>query len=81
MSSEYSQSISLYTTRSLICFSLSFLLLLIYFSLEKPDYVINTEKDNELSSRLVIIYSLIFSSSIALIFMTIDVVYHYYLHQ
>lgn len=81
MLSEQSQSISLYTTRSLVCFTLSFLLLVLYLSFSKPDYVINTEKDNELSARLVVIYSLLFSSSIALIFMTIDVIYHYYLHQ
>jgi hypothetical protein len=51
----------------------------------KPDYVKNTsfnsENGDELSIRLIIIYSLLFSSAIALGFMAVDVIYHYYLHQ
>jgi len=88
MISGQTQSLSLYTTRSLISFVLSFLILLLYFSLMKPDYVKNTSSEasfpkgkDELSIRLIIIYALLFSSAIALGFMAVDVIYHYYLHQ
>lgn len=69
---------SLYVTRSLICFILSFIILVIYFGLEKPDSVLDKSKNNLISIRLVLIYSLLFSSAIALGFMFLDILYNYY---
>lgn len=74
-------SISLYATRSLICFILSFLILIIYFSLLKPEYILDKNKYDRISIRLILIYSLLFSSAIALGFMFLDIVYNYYFNQ
>ncbi len=74
--------LSTYATRSLICFVSTFLLLIIYFSLSKPDYIMDTNNNNNnnntISIRLLLIYSLLYSSAASLGFMFIDVVYHYY---
>ncbi len=73
--------LSTYAIRSLICFVSIFLLLIIYFSLSKPDYIKEYNKDgtnSTISVRLLIIYSLLYSSGISLVFMAIDVLYHYY---
>lgn len=71
---------SLYATRSLICFIVSFIILIIYFTLVKPDTIIDKSKDNRISIRLILIYSLLFSSAIALGFMFLDISYNYYLN-
>ena len=66
------------SVRSLLIFTISFSLLVLYFCISKPLYV--KEKDTkEISFRLLILYSLLFSSGLSLIIMTIDVLYHYYL--
>lgn len=75
--------LSIYATRSLMCFVTSFLALILYFSLSKPDYVLEEKykdkvNDKVISIRLILIYSLLYSSGLALVFMAIDIGYHQY---
>lgn len=73
--------LSLYAARSLICFILSFLLIIIYFSLLKPEYILDKTKYDTISIKLILIYSLLFSTAIASGFMFLDIVYNYYFNE
>lgn len=73
--------ISKTTMYSMISFLLSFFCLFLYYSLKKPDYVldkdkdIDIKKDSKISYRLLFVYSLLFSSSIALFVFMIHALY------
>ena len=75
--------LSIYAIRSLIYFVSSFLILILYFSLSKPDYVLEEKYkdkvDNKvISIRLLLVYSFLYSIGLALGFIAIDMAYHYY---
>lgn len=59
-------------------FLLSFILLLSYYITLKPKYVLDKNDDNKFSIRLSLIYSLLFSSSLSLFFIAVDIVKQYY---
>jgi hypothetical protein len=69
---------TLYTRVSTISFFLLFLLFIVYYITYKPDYIKNDYNQN-LNNRLIIIYSLLFSSSLSLftVFITIIIKYYY----
>ena len=59
---------------------LSFIFLVIYYSISKPDYIIINKigEEKEISLRLLLIYSLIFSSGIGLFVLICNYGYTYY---
>lgn len=59
-------------------FLLSFILLLSYYISKKPLYVLDKNDNNKFSLRLSLIYSLLFSSALSLIFVAVDIVKQYY---
>jgi len=69
---------TLYTRVSIVSFFLFFLLFLIYYISYRPDYV-KKEYTEDLDTRLIIIYSLLFSSSLSLFSVFITLIYKYYL--
>lgn len=69
------------TLYSMISFVLSFLFFILYFFIKKPDYVlVDDNKNKKVSLRLTIVYSLLFSSSIALFIFIIRSIYEYILN-
>lgn len=65
--------------KSLTIFIVSFFILLIYYISKKPNYVYDKNDKTYISFRLVLIYSLLFSSALSLIIISLDILYHYYL--
>ena len=82
--------LSVYAIRYLVCFIVSFLLLIIYFSIKKPPYIVDEKYkidkidnisniSNIVSIKLLLVYSVLYSSIISLVFMVIGIIYQYYL--
>lgn len=65
--------------RPLSIFISSFVIFIIYYISMKPDYVYEKNDKTIVSKRLILIYSLLFSSALSLIFIALDILYHYYL--
>lgn len=76
--------LSVYAIRYLLCFIVSFLLLILYFSITKPPYIIDekykidTNITSVISIKLLLVYSVFYSSIISLLFMVIGIIYQYY---
>ena len=78
--------LSVYAIRYLLCFIASFLLLILYFSITKPPYIMDekykidniTNITSVISIKLLLVYSFLYSSIISLVFMVIGIIYQYY---
>jgi len=78
--------LSVYVIRYLLCFIVYFLLLILYFSITKPPYIIDekykidniTNITSVISIKLLLVYSFLYSSIISLVFMVIGIIYQYY---
>ena len=69
---------TLYTRISTISFFLFFLLFIIYYITYKPEYIKN-DYDEHLNTRLIIVYSLLFSSFLSLFIVFLTIIIKYYL--
>lgn len=63
-----------YSNISIISSILLFILFVAYYIIYKPDYI-KDENKNETNSRLIIIYSLLFSSSLSLLIVFVFMIY------
>lgn len=68
---------------ALITTLISFIFLVIYYSISKPDYLIINQigEEKEVSLRLLIIYSLLFSSGLGLFVFICNSGYTYYMNE
>ena len=69
---------TIYTRVSILSFFFFFLLFILFYLTYKPEYV-KKEYKEELDSRLIIIYSLLFSSSLSLFIVFLTLIYKYYI--
>ena len=69
---------TLYTRVSIVSFFLLFLLFSLYYIIYKTEYV-KKEYSKELDTRSIIIYSLLFSSSLSLFIVFLTLIYKYYI--
>jgi hypothetical protein len=67
-----------YTRISIISFLLLFILFSLYYITYKPEYI-KKEYSKELDIRLIVIYSLLFSSSLSLLIVFSTLIYKYYI--
>ena len=68
---------------ALIITLVSFIILIIYYSIAKPDYLIENKigEETEISLRLLVVYSLLFSSALGLIVFTVESGYMFYMSK
>ncbi len=62
----------------MVIFIVSFILLLSYYAIKKPKYVLDKNNNNVFSLRISLIYSLLFSSALSLCFIALDIIKQYY---
>ena len=62
---------------------LSFIILVIYYSIAKPDYLVINKigEETTISLRLLVIYSLLFSSALGLVVLISEAGYVYYMNK
>lgn len=65
---------------ALIATLVSFIILIIYYSIAKPDYLVENKigEETEISLRLLVVYSLLFSSALGLVVLMANTGYVYY---
>jgi len=71
------------TFYALITTLVSFIILVIYYSIAKPDYLIINKigEEKTVSLRLLLIYSLLFSSGLGLFVLISNIAYDYYMSK
>jgi len=68
---------------ALITTLVSFIILVIYYSISKPDYLVENKigEETEISFRLLVVYSLLFSSALGLVVLMGNTGYVYYMNK
>ena len=61
----------------------SFIILVIYYSISKPDYLVENKigEETRISFRLLLVYSLLFSSALGLVVLMSNAGYVYYMNK